>query len=111
MGLELETRKSQLVFEICSLSTLLVSCVHRHHSSSCDPVESHFIDWYRILGVDENAGLEVMKRRYHKLGKYVLLIVDFLWQLCNFTQIRTTILKLTLPSSLSWRLIHISQMI
>jgi hypothetical protein len=51
MGLELETKKSQLVFEICSLSALLVSCVHRHHSSSCDPVESHFIDWYRILGV------------------------------------------------------------
>ncbi|KAH8494942.1 hypothetical protein H0E87_018208 [Populus deltoides] len=68
MGLELETKKSQLVFEICSLSALLVSCVHRHHSSSCDPVESHFIDWYRILGVDENAGLEVIKKRYHKLA-------------------------------------------
>jgi hypothetical protein len=80
--------------------------------------------------VDENAGLEVIKKRYHKLGKYVLLmllcvfgyththiynvdvlflpfvvrIVNFLWQLCNFTQTRTTILELTLPSSLSWRL-------
>jgi len=51
MGLESETKKSQLVLEICSLSTLSVACVHRHRSSSYGPVESHFIDWYRILGV------------------------------------------------------------
>jgi hypothetical protein len=35
---------------------------------------------------------------------FVVRIVNFLRQLCNFTQTRTTILKLTLPSSLSWRL-------
>jgi len=32
--------------------------------------------------VDENAGLEVIKKRYHKLGKYVLLML-----LCVFVYI------------------------
>ncbi|KAJ6688965.1 hypothetical protein OIU85_005390 [Salix viminalis] len=68
MGLESETKKSQLVLEIFSLSTLSVACVHRHHGSSYGPVESHFIDWYRILGVEENADVENIKKRYRKLA-------------------------------------------
>ncbi|KAG6766570.1 hypothetical protein POTOM_030658 [Populus tomentosa] len=68
MGLESETKKSQLVLEICSLSTLSVACVHRHRSSSYGPAESHFIDWYRILGVEEDADIDVIKKRYRKLA-------------------------------------------
>ncbi|KAJ4844977.1 hypothetical protein Tsubulata_011711 [Turnera subulata] len=67
MGREPTDVKSQLVVEICSLSTNSnIACIHRH---PCSNVKSHFVDWYRILGVEENADPEVIRRRYHKLGR------------------------------------------
>ncbi|KAJ4830711.1 hypothetical protein Tsubulata_048439 [Turnera subulata] len=66
MGREPTDVKSQLVVEICSLSTNSnIACIHRH---PCSNVKSHFVDWYRILGVEENADPEVIRRRYHKLA-------------------------------------------
>ncbi|EEF45593.1 uncharacterized protein LOC8278783 [Ricinus communis] len=65
MGKESDTTKSQLVLEICSLSNLSNSCSHKH---SLKPVKSHFIDWYRILGIKEDADVDVIRKRYHKLA-------------------------------------------
>ncbi|KAK8985437.1 hypothetical protein V6N11_068693 [Hibiscus sabdariffa] len=107
----LSDSKSQLVLEICSMATSPVACCHRHRIKHL--VRSHFIDWYRLLGVclfvflspgfqsfftavrtvvvlphfqlsavqhhranhhpppsiiAEDAGLELIKRRYHKLA-------------------------------------------
>lgn len=59
--------KSRLVTEICSISSLSNGCIHRHirsHSSKSSP----FIDWYRLLEVEESAGAEVIRKRYHKLA-------------------------------------------
>ena len=99
IGLEsISNAKSQLVLEICSMSSTPIACSHKHHFNN--PVKSHFIDWYRLLGVRfflfqafnldqniqpffgllhlaqdlplqvaEDAGLELIKRRYHKLGR------------------------------------------
>ncbi|TYI64286.1 hypothetical protein E1A91_D09G077800v1 [Gossypium mustelinum] len=61
-----EGEKSQLVLEICSLSTIPIVCSHKRHFNNT--VKSHFIDWYRLLGVAENSGFELIKRRYHKLA-------------------------------------------
>ncbi|KAF5465428.1 hypothetical protein F2P56_015439 [Juglans regia] len=57
--------KSHLVTEICSISTRPVSCTHRHGRS---PFKSHLIDWYRVLGVEENEKTDVIRKRYHKLA-------------------------------------------
>ncbi|KAL4308257.1 hypothetical protein GQ457_01G002530 [Hibiscus cannabinus] len=62
----LSDSKSQLVLEICSMATSPVACCHRHRIKHL--VRSHFIDWYRLLGIAEDAGLELIKRRYHKLA-------------------------------------------
>ncbi|CAL0306856.1 unnamed protein product [Lupinus luteus] len=66
MGQEPESSKTQLVLEICSISTRSVLCVHRLVSSN--PAKATFIDWYCILGVEENAGLNTIRKRYHKLA-------------------------------------------
>ncbi|KAL9410239.1 hypothetical protein AB3S75_044076 [Citrus x aurantiifolia] len=59
--------KSKLVLEICSISTTAIGCAHRRISPP-SPAESHFIDWYRLLGVDEEATIETIRKRYHKLA-------------------------------------------
>ncbi|XP_022760611.1 pre-mRNA-splicing factor cwf23 [Durio zibethinus] len=61
-----DAAKSQLVLEICSMSTTPIACSHKHHFNN--PVKSHFMDWYHLLGVAEDSGLELIKRRYHKLA-------------------------------------------
>ncbi|KAK8527641.1 hypothetical protein V6N13_085460 [Hibiscus sabdariffa] len=45
----LSDSKSQLVLEICSVATTPIACCHRHRIKHL--VRSHFIDWYRLLGV------------------------------------------------------------
>ncbi|OIW00130.1 hypothetical protein TanjilG_29120 [Lupinus angustifolius] len=60
--------KTQLVLEICSISTRSVVCVHKHVSSTA---KETFIDWYCILGVEENAGVNTIRKRYHKLALQV----------------------------------------
>ncbi|XVF38777.1 hypothetical protein REPUB_Repub20aG0131100 [Reevesia pubescens] len=66
-----DAAKSQLVLEICSMSTTPIACSHKHHFNN--PFNLHFIDWYRLLGVlplqvAEDSGLELIKRRYYKLA-------------------------------------------
>lgn len=148
--------KSRLVSEIFSISTASIACSHTCRTSSSSsttnrtsPVESHFVDWYRLLGVcffldlcnivswsiflrrfffllglqdscylflqvGEDAGADVIRKRYHKLGKliwvmkkgllYCLVINIREWllciQLCSFILIRTNTPKLRLLSSL-----------
>ncbi|KAH1147199.1 hypothetical protein GLYMA_15G146900v4 [Glycine max] len=58
--------KTQLVLEVCSISTRSVVCVHRHVSNH--HVKPPFIDWYCILGVEENAGVSTIRKQYHKLA-------------------------------------------
>ncbi|KAK7303743.1 hypothetical protein RJT34_14656 [Clitoria ternatea] len=62
MGQESD-HKTQLVLEVCSISTRSVVCVHRLVSKS-----NPFIDWYCILGVEENAGVNTIRKQYHKLA-------------------------------------------
>ncbi|XP_004508186.1 uncharacterized protein [Cicer arietinum] len=64
MGQESDS-KAKLVLEICSISTRSASCVHRILSN---PTNTTFIDWYCILGVEENAGVNAIRKRYHKLA-------------------------------------------
>ncbi|KAG5101364.1 hypothetical protein AAZX31_17G028500 [Glycine max] len=64
MGKESDS-KTKLVLEICSISTRSVLCVH--HTLLSKP----FIDWYCILGVEENAGVNAIRKRYHKLALQV----------------------------------------
>ncbi|KAG6597554.1 hypothetical protein SDJN03_10734, partial [Cucurbita argyrosperma subsp. sororia] len=53
--------KSHLASEIFSFSARTVSCAHRHFSRP-------FFDWYRLLGVEEDAGIDSIRRRYLKLA-------------------------------------------
>ncbi|XP_055818366.1 uncharacterized protein LOC129887326 [Solanum dulcamara] len=48
--------KWQLASEICDLS---IPCSHLYPT---------FIDWYRLLDVDESVGVDVIKQRYRKLA-------------------------------------------
>ncbi|KAJ8766419.1 hypothetical protein K2173_022478 [Erythroxylum novogranatense] len=64
MGPESDS-KSKLVVQICSFSTSLIACKHRQIYGS---VSSRFIDWYRLLGVDEDSDMEVIRKQYRKLG-------------------------------------------
>ncbi|XP_012453245.1 uncharacterized protein LOC105775258 isoform X2 [Gossypium raimondii] len=74
--------KSQLVLEICSISTTNpIACSHRHHIEHL--VKSPFIDW-------------LQKMPDQSLSKGVIINL-----LCNFILIRISIQKLMLPSSLS----------
>nr|POE58901.1 dnaj like subfamily b member 4 [Quercus suber] len=57
--------KACLATQICSISTRSIACTHRQ---GCSLVKSPFIDWYHILGVEENAGTEVLRKQYHKLA-------------------------------------------
>ncbi|XP_039127060.1 dnaJ homolog subfamily B member 9 [Dioscorea cayenensis subsp. rotundata] len=50
--------------EICNISSSYSSCTH-HCSSIRKPV---FVDWYLILSVDEDAGIDVIRKRYHQLA-------------------------------------------
>ncbi|KHN26518.1 dnaJ-related protein rsp1-like [Glycine soja] len=65
MGQDQSDYKTQLVLEVCSISTRSVVCVHRHVSNHAKP---SFIDWYCILGVEENAGMNTIRKQYHKLA-------------------------------------------
>ncbi|CAN6468277.1 unnamed protein product [Victoria cruziana] len=59
-----EDLKSKLVTEICLISSISCSC--RHPRSF--PGKSEFVDWYRLLRIQENAGIDVIRKRYHQLA-------------------------------------------
>ncbi|GAU33854.1 hypothetical protein TSUD_393620 [Trifolium subterraneum] len=54
--------KTQLVLDICSISKRSILCVHTLFSNA------PFIDWYCILGVEENAVVNTIRKNYHKLA-------------------------------------------
>ncbi|CAI9119003.1 OLC1v1020650C1 [Oldenlandia corymbosa var. corymbosa] len=69
-----EAYKSHLVTEICNISSNLEKghcCVHQrphlYHLSHKKP----FLDWYLVLGVDENAGLDIIRKSYLRLALLV----------------------------------------
>lgn len=64
MGQESDS-KTKLVLEICSISTRSVVCVHTLLTKPSNPT---FVDWYCILGVEENAGVNTIRKQYHKLA-------------------------------------------
>lgn len=69
-----DSKKAQLVSEICNISTnpRIICCHGRHHhhhyQHRCLLSESPFIDWYLILQVDENAGVDIIRKQYLKLA-------------------------------------------
>ncbi|KAJ0980626.1 hypothetical protein J5N97_008881 [Dioscorea zingiberensis] len=58
--------KSKLVMEICNISSSSFSSCTLHSHSSIR--KSAFVDWYLILSVDEDAGLDVIRRRFRQLA-------------------------------------------
>ncbi|KAF2606180.1 hypothetical protein F2Q68_00043370, partial [Brassica cretica] len=57
-----------LVSEIYSLSRSPIACIHINGNSvSC------FIDWYLILGIQEDAEVKLIRKRYHKLDKSLFI--------------------------------------
>ncbi|XP_057957670.1 uncharacterized protein LOC131150753 [Malania oleifera] len=60
--------KSQLVADICSISACAVSCARRHRRHSTAKISSPFIDWYLLLRVEEDAGMNIIRKQYHKLA-------------------------------------------
>ncbi|KAK2990302.1 hypothetical protein RJ640_014754 [Escallonia rubra] len=57
--------KSLLVTEICNISNRAIACArwHRH-----DRIRSPFIDWYLLLQVEENVGIDTIRKQYRKLA-------------------------------------------
>ncbi|XP_019180370.1 PREDICTED: dnaJ homolog subfamily A member 4 [Ipomoea nil] len=60
------TKKSQLVIDICNVSLRASSCAHRHHRFR--PEKPGFVDWYLVLGIDESSGVDAIKKRYRGLA-------------------------------------------
>ncbi|KAM7488118.1 hypothetical protein LguiB_025602 [Lonicera macranthoides] len=58
--------KSQLVTEICNLLTRAIICAQRHPLGNAN--KSPFIDWYLVLQVEENVGIDTIRKKYHKLA-------------------------------------------
>uniref|UniRef100_A0A164SJ60 J domain-containing protein n=1 Tax=Daucus carota subsp. sativus TaxID=79200 RepID=A0A164SJ60_DAUCS len=65
-------KKSQLVINICNISNRAIGCAHWHRRRG-NVVPSPFIDWYLLLQVEENVGMDVIRKQYHKFGKFEYL--------------------------------------
>ncbi|CAL9114824.1 unnamed protein product [Musa textilis] len=63
MAEDLDSR-AQLAREICSMSSMFTACTHRSRSPRRPP----FVDWYLVLRVDEEAGIDVIRRQYRRLA-------------------------------------------
>ncbi|XP_030528173.1 chaperone protein DnaJ-like [Rhodamnia argentea] len=57
-----EAAKSRLVSDICSASDRAAACSHAVRRGPAR------VDWYRLLGVEENAELDAIRKQYHKLA-------------------------------------------
>ncbi|XP_020583508.1 dnaJ homolog subfamily C member 17-like [Phalaenopsis equestris] len=64
MGRREVEEKAELVKEICFMATAFASCKHLCSNDR----EKVLIDWYLILNVDEDSGLDVIRRRYRQLA-------------------------------------------
>ncbi|KAL0368194.1 UNVERIFIED_CONTAM: Chaperone protein DnaJ [Sesamum calycinum] len=60
-----EQEKSQLATEISELLARAGACAKFHHSRRNKPP---FINWYLVLGVNENADVDGIRKQYHKLA-------------------------------------------
>ncbi|RRT41507.1 hypothetical protein B296_00041145 [Ensete ventricosum] len=54
--------KAQLVREICSTGSMFAACTHGGRPPA-------FVDWYLVLGVDEEEKVDVIRKRYRQLGR------------------------------------------
>nr|XP_018684896.1 PREDICTED: uncharacterized protein LOC103996845 isoform X1 [Musa acuminata subsp. malaccensis] len=54
--------KAQLVREICSTGSMFAACTHRRRPPA-------FVDWYLVLGVDEEEKVDAIRKRYRQLGR------------------------------------------
>ncbi|KMZ63198.1 hypothetical protein ZOSMA_41G00410 [Zostera marina] len=57
--------KTKLAEEICSISKLFVSCTHKIRRYPHKPA---FVDWYLILQIGEDSGIDEISKRYRKLA-------------------------------------------
>ncbi|XP_077247406.1 uncharacterized protein LOC143887187 [Tasmannia lanceolata] len=55
--------RSQLVMEICTMSSISATCAHHRHTK-----KPSFVDWYLLLQIDQDAGVDAIRRRYHQLA-------------------------------------------
>ncbi|KAF9607476.1 hypothetical protein IFM89_036073 [Coptis chinensis] len=62
VGEESDLYKSQLVAEICSISS------NAHHCRVHSTIKTPFMDWYLLLRVDDNARSDVIRKQYRKLA-------------------------------------------
>ncbi|CAL9192195.1 unnamed protein product [Musa hybrid cultivar] len=53
--------KAQLVREICSTGSMFAACTHRRRPPA-------FVDWYLVLGVDEEEKVDAIRKRYRQLA-------------------------------------------
>ncbi|XP_077218296.1 uncharacterized protein LOC143852663 [Tasmannia lanceolata] len=56
--------RSQLVMEICSMSSSSATCAHHGFHLK----KSAFIDWYLLLSIDQNSGIDDIRKRYRQLA-------------------------------------------
>ncbi|XP_024995456.1 uncharacterized protein LOC112528666 [Cynara cardunculus var. scolymus] len=59
--------KSRLIKEICDISNHAISSCAHHNTFDSNP----FIDWYILLQVEDNVGVDIIRKKYHK---YALLL-------------------------------------
>ncbi|KAF5180782.1 Dnaj heat shock n-terminal domain-containing protein [Thalictrum thalictroides] len=65
---ESDLLKSQLVTDICSISSHSISSNTRHCRLHRYISTAPFIDWYLLLQVEENAHIDVIRRQFRKLA-------------------------------------------
>ncbi|KAL6344087.1 hypothetical protein AAG906_027860 [Vitis piasezkii] len=65
VGEEQTDFKTQLVLEIISVSSRSIACPHQH---SHRRIKSPLVDWYRLLRVEEDADVDIIRRQYHKFA-------------------------------------------
>ncbi|CAD6207512.1 unnamed protein product [Miscanthus lutarioriparius] len=58
--------RAQAAREVCAASAAFASCTHRRRRSS--PRGPHFVDWYLVLAIGENASEDAVRRRYRQLA-------------------------------------------
>ncbi|XP_058076168.1 uncharacterized protein LOC131224797 [Magnolia sinica] len=56
--------KSQLVTDICFIASRFTSCPHRRRH----PRKPAFIDWYLLLRIKEDAGIDAIRKQYRQLA-------------------------------------------
>ncbi|WOL18445.1 hypothetical protein Cni_G27240 [Canna indica] len=61
---ETNAGKAQLVRQICSAASIFSRCTHRRRSS----LSPAFVDWWLVLGVEEDDKVDAIRKRYRQLA-------------------------------------------